>query len=150
MKKSKRFQPVVKVAEAREKLAASALGEAQAELQSHEARLEELQGYQRDYLQRLQESGAQGMGAARMNDYQQFLNNLKLAIEQQETLVQIASRVVEEKKQQWFSKRGKLKSYDNVMERYVSEENRMADRREQKEADDRAQHGGNKNHDRRE
>lgn len=138
MKKSKRFKPVVRVAEAREKQAASALGEAQAHLQSQIARLEELQNYQNDYLQRFKSTASQGIPAARMLDFQRFLDNLKLAIKQQETIVRIATSQVEQKKQLWFAKRGKLKSYDNVMERYISEENLQQSKREQKETDEHA------------
>lgn len=142
MKKSKRFKPVVRVAEAREKQAASALGEAQAHLQSQLARLEELQNYQIDYLQRLQATARQGITASRMQDFQRFLENLKVAIKQQETLVQIANRSLELKKQHWFENRGKLKSYDNVMERYITEENTQQNKREQIETDEHASRSG--------
>lgn len=138
MKKSKRFKPVVRVAEAREKQAASDLGEAQAHLQAQVARLEELRNYQLDYQQRLTATASQGIQAARLQDFHRFLENLKQAIRQQETLVQIATRMVEQKKQLWFDKRGKLKSYDNVMDRYLHEENLEQDKREQKETDEHA------------
>lgn len=144
MKKSKRFQPVVRVAEVREKQAASALGEAQAQLQSQIARLEELQHYQEDYFARFQSSARQGLPAARIQDFQRFLENLKRAIQQQETLVQIATRTVEQRKQFWYAIRGKLKSYDNVMERYIHEEHIQQDKREQKETDEHASRTGKK------
>jgi len=139
MKKSTRFKSVVRVAEAREKQAASALGEAQAELESRVARLEELQHYQQDYQIRFNESAGHGLAAFQIRDFKHFLANLKLAIEQQETIVSLAQRVVEERKQAWFSKRGMLKSYDNVLDRYYSEELTVENKREQNETDERAQ-----------
>ena len=144
MKKSKRFQSVIKVAVARERQAATALGEAQAALQSQMARLEELLHYQEEYQLHFHRTGSLGMEARRILDYRAFLEKLKQAIRQQENMVDAAQQVVEERKQQWFHSRGKLKTYDNVMERFQTEEQRQEDQREQKETDERAQHAGRK------
>lgn len=144
MNKSKRFQSVVKVAAARERQAATALGDAQSSLQSQLAKLEELKRYQDDYLQQFQRTGALGVEARRIEDYRAFLDKLRLAIEQQQSIVTEAKLAVEERKQQWFSSRSKQKTYDNVMERYQHEEQRQEERREQKDTDERAQRGEGK------
>ena len=139
MKKSQRFQSVIKVASARERQAATALGQAQSSLQSQLARMEELIRYQEEYHLQLQRSGSLGMDARRIQDYHAFLDKLRLAIRQQQSVIDNAQRLVDERKQQWFSTRGKLKTYGNVMERFQSEEQRQEDQREQKDTDERAQ-----------
>jgi flagellar FliJ protein len=144
MKKSKRFQSVIKIASAHERQAATALGEAQAALQSQMARLEELLRYQEEYRLQFQRTGSLGVDARRIEDYCVFLDKLRQAIRQQQDMVEAAQQAVDERKQAWFSSRGKLKTYDNVMERFQTEERRQEDKREQKETDERAQRTGSK------
>lgn len=140
MKRSQRLEPVVKVAENREQQAAKALGDAQGALAEAQQRLEELKHYREDYIQRFHTAGSFGMSAAQMGDYRLFLSNLSQAIEQQTAMVQQAAAVVERQRQQWFNRRGKVKMLDNVVSRYQADEQRDADRKEQREQDERAQH----------
>lgn len=139
MKRSKRLKPVVQIAESREQQAARALGAAQTTLDQARQQLEELQGYRADYLQRFQQAGAVGMGGARLGDYQQFLQKLALAIEQQGQVIAQAEQEVEARRQQWFDTRGKVQMLDTVVTRYRDEESREASRKEQLEQDERAQ-----------
>ena len=139
MKKSKRLQPVVKVAESREQQAARALGQAQSRQADAEQRLAELQGYREDYIARFHAAGARGMGAVRMEDYQKFLHKLAMAIEQQKQVIAQAQQVVEEKRRLWHVSRSKKQMLGNVVSRYQAEEQRLADRKEQGELDERSQ-----------
>lgn len=141
MKKSKRLEPVVKVAESREQQAARALGDAQGKLADAEARLTELKSYREEYIARFQHAGAAGMGAVRMEDYQKFLHKLSMAIEQQKQLIAQAARGVEEKRRLWYMSRSKVQMLDTVVSRYQAEEQRHADRKEQGELDERSQRG---------
>jgi len=141
MKKSRRMQPVVKVAEGREQQAARLLGESQAALAQARQRLEELQEYRRDYERRFAESGALGMGAVQMEDYRQFLSRLGLAIDQQMQVVAQSEAALERQRQHWFVTRGKTQALDGVVARYQAEEQRDADRREQQESDEYALRG---------
>lgn len=140
MKRSKRLEPVVKVAENREQQAARALGDAQSALAQAEQRLAELKTYREEYIERFHANGALGMSAVQMGDYRLFLSNLSRAIEQQAELVRQAAAVVEQQRQKWFSRRGKVKMLDNVVSRYQADEQRVVDRKEQLEQDERAQH----------
>lgn len=139
MKKSRRLQPVVKVAESREQQAARALGDAQTTLSEAEQRLAELKGYREDYIARFHSAGAAGMAAAQMEDYRQFLHKLSLAIDQQGQVIVRAASVVEEKRQGWHVSRSKAQMLDTVVSRYQSEEQRVVDRKEQGEQDERSQ-----------
>lgn len=140
MKRSRRLEPVVKVAENHEKQAAKALGDAQTALTQTQQRLSELEHYREEYLKRFHSAGAVGMSAAQMADYRLFLANLDGAIAEQGKVVQRAVAVVEQHRQAWFNRRGKVKVLDSVVARYQADERRDADRKEQNDHDDRAQH----------
>lgn len=139
MKKSSRLQPVVKVAESREQQAAQALGMAQTQLTQAEQRLAELKVYREDYIARFHSAGAAGMGALQMEDYRQFLHKLSLAIDQQGQVIAQAASEVEVKRQGWHQNRSKTQMLDTVVSRYQAEEQRVAERKEQGEQDERAQ-----------
>ncbi len=139
MKRSQRLEPVVRVAENREQQAARSLGDSQLALNQAQQRLDELENYRKEYIQRFHTTGATGMSAVQMGDYRLFLSNLSRAIEQQIGLVKQAAVTVEQQRQQWFSRRGKVKMLGNVVSRFQTEEQRVADRKEQLEQDERAQ-----------
>lgn len=140
MKRSERFEPVVKVAENREQEAARVLGDAQSALTSAQQKQAELESYREEYVQRFHSTGATGMSAAQMLDYRAFLVKLDLAISEQALVVEQAASLVEQQRQEWFVRRGKVKMLDTVVERYQTEEQRDANRKEQSDQDDRAQH----------
>lgn len=142
MKRSKRLGPVVKVAENQKQQAAKALGDSQLALQRAEQRLRELKDYREEYIRRFHANGAVGMSAVQMGDYRLFLSNLSRAIEQQVELVEQAVAVVEQQRQQWFSRRTKVKMLDNVVSRFQADEQRIVDKKEQSEQDERAQRTG--------
>lgn len=139
MKRSQRLEPVVRVAENREQQAARSLGDSQSALNQAQQRLDELENYRKEYIQRFHTNGATGMSAVQMGDYRLFLSNLSRAIEQQIGLVKQAVATVEQQRQQWFARRGKVKMLGNVVSRFQTEEQRVADRKEQLEQDERAQ-----------
>ena len=138
-KKSQRLQPVVKVAEGREQQAAKALGEAQTALNAAQQQLTELETYRDEYVQRFQQAGALGMGAARLEDYRHFLHKLGQAIEQQTQAVVQAEKLVAKRREHWFTHRGKVRMLDTVVSRYQAVEQRQEARKEQGEQDERNQ-----------
>lgn len=140
MKRSRRFKPVVKVAENREQDAARVLGGAQTALNQAQQRLAELENYREEYIKRFHATGAVGMSAAQMMDYRQFLAKLDLAITEQGRVIEQTTGVVEQRRQEWFDCRGNVKMLDTVVTRYQNDEKRDADRKEQKDLDERAQH----------
>ncbi|WP_455203256.1 flagellar export protein FliJ [Kaarinaea lacus] len=139
MKKSQRMQPIRKVAVSKEQQAASALGEAQNQLQMQLQRLQELRDYQKDYASQFQQTGANGMDVASLMSFRSFLQQLEQAIEQQKQAVDAANALVDQRKKSWLASRGQVKIYDNVISRYHQEEIQQQDKKEQKESDDRAQ-----------
>jgi len=139
MKRSHRLEPVVKVAENREQQAAQALGDSQLALTQAQQRQAELETYRKEYIDRFHTAGAAGMSAVQMADYRTFLANLDRAIAEQTVLVQQAANAVDQQREAWFARRGKVKMLGNVVSRYRADERRVADRKEQGDQDERAQ-----------
>ncbi len=138
MARSKRFKPIVKLAHNTERDAARALGEALGQLDACTQQLTQLFVYREEYNQRLHTSGTQGMSAQTLNEYRQFMVRLDEAIESQQKAIEQARNNLHEKKQFWFSKRGRSKALDKVLDRYLKDERRQRERSLQKEQDDRA------------
>ena len=140
MKRSQRFKPVVKVAENREQEAARLLGDSQTMLDQAQQKLAELENYREEYIKRFHTTGAEGMSASQMMDYRAFMVKLERAITEQNKVVEQATVVVEQHRQEWFARRGKVQMLDTVVARYQTDEQRDADRKEQSDQDERAQH----------
>ena len=139
MVKSKRFEPIANLARDSEREAAKVLGSALKNLEDQVEQLDTLIRYQADYNQRLNSSASAnaGMNAQKLNEYIEFLSKLSTAIERQEQTIEHARQVLEEKKMFWFSKRGRSKALDSVLERYIQDEAKQLDKREQRDQDDR-------------
>ena len=137
MVKSKRFEPIAMLARDSEREAAKALGNALRHLDEQVQRMEQLKSYRSDYNQRLNASGSHGMKGQQLNEYLSFLSKLSTAIEQQELAIHQARQALEEKKRFWFARRGRSKALDAVLDKYIQNERKQLEKREQRELDDR-------------
>ena len=142
MTKSKRMQPVAKVAEQRERQAAVEMAEFRRFLDAQQTRLDELNNYRNDYARTFEQAGRGGMDAARMADYRRILARLNDAIVYQEQRLASLHNDYEQVRRRWTDTRTRAAALDKVMERYREEERREGDRREQGESDERAQRTG--------
>jgi flagellar FliJ protein len=141
MVQSKRFHPVRRVAQSREKTAARELGDSQRRMQQQEARLEELRRYHDEYLERFQSAARLGISATQLQEYQAFLHKLSQAIKEQERIVLSSHEECSSKKEAWKQKRVRSEALGKVVERFQTAERRADDTKEQKEQDDRSQRG---------
>jgi flagellar FliJ protein len=139
MKRSKRLQPLAHVTQARERAAAQALGASRRELQSVEARLQELRRYLGEYQRHLDERTQAPREAGQLSDFRRFLERLHEAILYQESRWALAQRDYEHKHRQWLATRQRAAAIEKVVARCRNEEQRLEDRREQRESDERAQ-----------
>ncbi len=142
MSPSKRFKPVLRVAESHERNAAHQFGDSQRQMQQQEARLGELRQYHDEYLERFNTASRSGISAAQLREYQAFLAKLDVAIKEQEAVVLASSKNRSAKKELWQQKHIRSKVLDKVMQRYQADEQRVQDKREQKETDDNNQRRG--------
>lgn len=139
MAPSKRFKPVLRVAESRERRAAHQFGDSQRAAQEQEAKLDELRGYHQEYLERFNSAARSGISIGQLREYQAFLAKLELAIQQQESVVQESHNVCSVRKEEWQDKYIRTQALDKVVQRCETDERRTKETREQKESDDRGQ-----------
>lgn len=136
MTRSKRMQPVVEVTVNREREAARRLGELRQRQQAAEQRLQELIQYREDYARQFAAGGS--LSAARLQDYRVFLGRLNQAVEQQQALVERARQDCVAQQTRWMELHTRVQALGKVVSRYRDSERSDRDRREQKEADQRA------------
>lgn len=139
MTKSKRMEPVARVAEQRERKAAVEMAEFRRFLEGQQAKLDDLNNYRAEYARTFEQAGRGGMDAARMADYRRILARLSDAIIYQEQRLASLQGEYEQVRRRWTDTRTRTAALDKVMERYREEERRDGDRREQGESDERAQ-----------
>lgn len=138
MSRSERLQPVAKLADKQERSAAQALGEARQAQVSEEQRLQELLAYRLEYVSDFQRRGRAGLNGIELQQFQQFLNQLDRAIEQQQQRIRGASAQVEQRTGQWQNRATKAKAINNVVGNLQQAELRQSDKREQAVQDDRS------------
>ena len=146
MLKSKRLQPVVKIAQNREDDAAQVLNEYRKVIDQQEAELIELRQYHTEYTQRLSDSGRNGLHIAQLNDYRSFIARLAVAVKQQEDQLAVCEVELKEKYDAWLLTRVHHQALDKVVDRYQQQEMQESNRREQAESDERSQQMGRNRH----
>lgn len=137
MTRSKRMDPVLRVAEQRERDAARALGQARQRFEQHRARLRELLEYREEYSRRFQQTGGGGMDMKQLHEYRAFLGRLNDAVAHQHKIIAKAEAEVQRRHGEWTGIRNRLRSLDTVRERFRREEHVQTERREQRELDER-------------
>ncbi len=136
---SDRFKPVQRVADNRERQAATALGERLKRKQQAEQQLANLRDYHTEYLAKYQQANQQGMPVSRIREFQLFLDKLETAIAEQEKLVAQEKAACADAQATWRDKYTRTQMMNNVVERMQADERRAADKREQAQQDDRPQ-----------
>jgi len=136
-RKSERFKVLQKLAGKYEELAAQSLGKSVGNLDAQKARLLELEKFREEYTLQFQAAGAEGISGAAIQSYQNFINQLGVAIEQQRQTVFSAEIDQSQKKGVWQDKHRTTRIYDKTIEKFATKEQKDDDRREQKEQDER-------------
>lgn len=145
MKKSQRISPIKNLAENNESKAASQLGQSNQTLLQHQNRLTELLDYRQEYLQRFNDSGKAGMSGSQLQQYQQFIAKLDVAIAQQKQHIAQLNQQCEQARQHWQQKHNRTQALDKTMQRYQHQEKHQQARKEQREIEDNLQsRSGNK------
>ncbi len=134
-KRSSKLVKIIALAEAEERRCGAATGEYRRQLEEQRARLNELDSYQRTY--RDKPTGMTGLPAARLKDYQSFLDRLDRALDAQRQIVSDSEQKLEIHRRQWQAKRQRLQSLERALDRYRQEERQHAERQQQRIDDDR-------------
>lgn len=139
LNRAKRLQPVVDMAEKAERDAARQLGHCQGLVSQAEAKLAELGRYRDDYQQQWISQGGQGVSGQWLMNYQRFLSQLELAVEQQRQSIQWHQTNLEKARAVWQQRYARLEGLRKLVQRYLSEARLAEDKREQKLLDELAQ-----------
>ena len=139
MSRAKRLAPVQNVVEAAERKQAQSLATAQRRVAEAETKLLELERYRGEYEQGLTQRAGGGMGVAQLRDYQAFLGRLTEAIRQQQSVVQRMRSERDAETQRWQQAARRVKAIDHVVDQWQAEDRRQADKREQRDTDERGQ-----------
>lgn len=136
---SKRFQPIQRIADERERKAAISLGEKLKAKNSAEQQLKLLTDYHADYMERYRRAVQSGLPPAQIRGYQQFLDQLEMAIEQQRQTLRGHKSACEAGKAHWNDQYRRSQVMNNVVDRLKEDERRLLDKREQSALDERNQ-----------
>jgi flagellar protein FliJ len=127
------------VLESDEKRKAQTLANSERAVQDSEAKLAELGGYREQYLRDFATRAVGGISAARARDYQAFLARLDEALREQGEVVARAKAQRAELLAKWRGAARRTAAVDRALQRGLTEEQRRLERREQGDADERAQ-----------
>lgn len=139
MARSRRMQPVQRVAQSRQQAAMQKLGQSRQHLDAQRRKLDELRAYREQYTREFVACGEGGLGAMRLQDYRVFLGRLNEAVRQQEAIIEKCSAEHEKINRQWLETRSRSQAIDKAVECFRQEERKQTDRKEQREQDEQAQ-----------
>lgn len=137
-KRSRRFQPIQRLAKHGEDQAAQQLGQSKKVLSDQEQRLQELTLYRDEYAQQFHQSGQGGLDGRQLQSYQSFLNQLDVAIEQQKLQILQAQKNCDEHRLDWRQKHTHSEVLDSAVKRIKVQEQRIEQRQEQRNNDEQA------------
>lgn len=138
MKRSKRLQPVLKLAELEVEKGVRALGFMQQKLDSEVARLSQLQLYQLECRENMQSAGKGGISAQELTIFNHFTQKVDVAIEQQQEQITLVTEQLEQIRGYWQSLDKRHRSLQKMIEKIQAEESRLQSRQEQRNHDEYA------------
>lgn len=130
------LQPVLDLMQTRADDATRRLAQLIAAEQNAKEKLAMLQQYRDEYADRFRQSARNGLSRQEWHNYQEFLDRLDEAIQQQQTAVHQQERHTALGQQHWQQQRTRLKAFDTLSQRHDQNEMRSEQRREQKEQDE--------------
>lgn len=139
MKRSKRLQVVLDLAERRKQEADRILGEAQGRLTQGQQTLAQLQSYYNEYVNSFYAQGATGISLGQIQNHQAFVQKLQAAIDQQKRAIQLEQAQLERVREHWQAAYGRHKAIDSLVEKARTEEQLLQEKQQQKILDERSQ-----------
>ena len=138
-KRAQRLLPVIDMAQTAEQEAAAKLRQYQAALQQAQQQLQNLEHYRDDYQQQWIDKGQAGVSGQWLMNYQRFLSQLEVAIEQQQKSLAWHESNVRSSQTVWQQAYARLEGLRKLVQRYREEAQKAADKQEQKLLDEMAQ-----------
>lgn len=138
-KRSERLDIVQQAAARTERERAERVALAEKHLVEMQQKLAALEKYRSEYEAGFAAKAGAGFGAVGVRDFQTFLARLGEALTQQRDLVAAARKALDAERGQWREAAQRTHVVETLVERWQSEENRAADRRDQILSDELAQ-----------
>ncbi|MEH6797860.1 MAG: flagellar export protein FliJ [Halopseudomonas sabulinigri] len=135
----RRLSPVLDMALDDERKAATLLGQCQKQLDDAQSRLRDLEYYCGEYAKGWTQRGEQGVGREWLMNYQRFMAQMEVALEQQRQTVSWHSQSIDKARQSWRERYQRLEALRKLIEKYRQEAQARADRQEQKLLDELSQ-----------
>lgn len=139
MKRSKRMQPVHRLASERATDLARAYAARREALEQESERMVQLRGFHREYKQKLVVSAGRGIDAYRLRDYNAFLARIEEAISHQQQSLARLQAEVDGLQLTWLEQWGNARALEQLLARYHREEQRADAARDQRLHDELAQ-----------
>ena len=139
MKKTQRIDMVQRVVEEHERRKAQALALCEQRVREAQSRLEELEGYRSAYVRDFSKRAQAGLDGAGVREYQVFLSRLDEALHHQSQIVTQAELARTAELENWRSAARRAAAVDTLAKHWRAEEQRVQDRRDQHETDERSQ-----------
>ena len=137
MTKSKRFEPIQEIVANSADTLSQVMADAARKVTDLERQFEQLKNYRDEYV-RNSSGGSASMDAVKLQNYRSFLDRLGEALRQHEKNLAAARAEYERRRALWSEKRIEAESLSRAVERFRDEEQRVAERREQREGDEAA------------
>jgi flagellar FliJ protein len=142
VKRSKQLEPVGALADEAERECASEVAGLQGRLADAERRCVELKRYLGEYQSMFQRRASAGMGVTGMRDYQTFIARLGEAVRQQEVVIAQLQADCERARARWIVAAARKSAVSKAIANVRSEDQKLEERRSQKESDEHAQRLG--------
>jgi flagellar protein FliJ len=135
---SKQLHVAQRVVDAEERRQAERLAARERRVAESEAKLAELQNYEKGYTREFTERAGRGIDGARLRAFQTFLTRLGEAVRQQMQIVERVRAERDAERDNWRRAAQRADMVEHVVKRRTSEERRALDRQEQRESDERS------------
>ena len=136
-KKSARLKPVEQLAEKKVKSATEDMITARNTHQTHEQKLKELVRYRFEYIEQYQSKAKIGIQSSQLQQYQQFISQLDVAIQQQKIVVTQAVTELDQSQESWRDKNSHKQAINKAVSRFKKQEHRLEEKNEQASLDER-------------
>ncbi|MGC2166140.1 MAG: flagellar export protein FliJ [Gallionella sp.] len=136
MDKHFKLQPLLNLSRQQNDAATRKLGMLNRKELDAQTKLDMLKQYRTEYQTRLQAATLQGMDPVELRNFQEFINKLDSAIEQQFKAVAVSKDYTKRGRTEFDTTRRKLKSFDTLQQRHIAEQKVLGEKAEQKAQDE--------------
>ncbi len=132
--RTKRLQPLLKIASKKQDNAATVLASSNNELKQYQDKLEQMQQYRNEYTNNMSSST---ISIQLLRDKQKFIKQIDQAIEMLKQQIEQLRVKAAHDQTNWLQAKQKNDAYDKIIEKIEITEQKIQDEHEQREIDDR-------------